>query len=101
MDPPPAPHSTSYASAMEALDDPLLLRIFGATMDATIFCGAEEGDDAQKTTSAVAAARARHSSDGADDNAWHPAHLARLACVSRCVTAPCARACMRAQRWRF
>jgi hypothetical protein len=62
---------------MEALDDALLLRIFGATMDAVVG-GAE--DDAQ-----MAAARARGGGggDGADDEDWHPAHLARLACVSR------------------
>ncbi len=63
---------------MEALDDALLLRIFGATMDAVVG-GAE--DDAQ--TMAAARARGFGGGDGADDEDWHPAHLACLACVSR------------------
>jgi hypothetical protein len=78
MYPPTAPHATC---AIEALDDPLLLRIICATIDA-----ASGGGAAVEEAQQALAAEARAGGDGADDDAWHPAHLARLACVSRCVT---------------
>jgi hypothetical protein len=71
------------ASLMEALDDPLLLRICCAAMDATA-----DGVEAQ----AQAQAQAQRVIIGAaaeDSDAWHPAHLARLACVSRCAHRAC------------
>jgi hypothetical protein len=57
---------------LDALDDALLLRIFALL-----------GDDSGRKAG-VAAAISR-SGDDDDEEAWHPAHLARLACVSRCV----------------
>jgi hypothetical protein len=81
MDPPPAPHA---ACAIEALDDPLLLRIICATIDGASGGGGGAVEEAQQA--ALATEAPRTCGDGAEDDAWHPAHLARLACVSRCVT---------------
>jgi hypothetical protein len=58
---------------MASLTDPLLLRIIWAIVDA-----------GRQQALLLLTAEARACDDGGD--AWHPAHLARLACVSRCVS---------------
>jgi hypothetical protein len=63
---------SSHTVSLDALDDALLLQIFS-----TVARGGSDNDLAEPQRRADEAAKKPLP-------AWHPAHLARIACVSRC-----------------
>jgi hypothetical protein len=80
---------SSNATSLDALDDALLLQIFSNV------ARGGGGDD-------LAQPQRRRADEAAEklSEAWHPAHLARIACVSKCDAAGmCNLSCARTADW--